>query len=78
MFSRYWPGSGQRIVLALIVVAKTPIQSFAGNQNQRKDESEADSGRTGRLPARRTRCHGAEHDRLLPARDVGQHRSGFG
>jgi hypothetical protein len=28
-------------VLALILVAKTPIQSFAGNQNQRKDESGA-------------------------------------
>src|SRR5580693_7247808 len=29
---------GRRIVLALIIVARTPIQSFAGNQNQRKDE----------------------------------------
>jgi hypothetical protein len=29
----------RRCVLALIVVAKTPMQSFAGNQNQRKDES---------------------------------------
>src|ERR1700691_4603170 len=34
-------GRRGRIVLALIIVARTPIQSFAGNHNQRKDESGA-------------------------------------
>jgi hypothetical protein len=34
-------GFKAKIVLALIVVARTPIQSFAANKDQRKDESGA-------------------------------------
>jgi hypothetical protein len=43
---------GQRIVLALIFVARTPIQSFAANHFQRKDDSGTDPAGTGTAAGR--------------------------
>jgi hypothetical protein len=50
---------GRQIVLALIIVAGTPIQSFAGNHFQRKDESGTDSAGLGGIDRNRPELAGA-------------------